>query len=555
MSHLRDAHVLVALFTLAGCRDPNCGADLAYDRARNVCTCPSGTFPADGGATDGALCVAGDGGPGEDERDGGPCIDGQTRACADGNDTGECSAGVQRCADGSWSECLGALGPNPEQCDGLDNDCDSAVDGAAASASCGSSPRATSVSCSAGVCITTSCSTGFADCDGDFPNGCEVDTRDSVAHCGGCGTSCAWTCAASECDDPVAIGFGYRHGCAVRASSSVVCWGHGLDGQIGNGLTTSAQPTPAVVVDGGGAAMVGFREVGAGFAHTCGLRLDGSVWCWGQNRAGQLGNGTTAQSSVPVRVAPLADVIEVAAGLSHVCARLSDGTVRCWGSGADGQLGNGGIANQPTPVRVSMIDDATRIVAGGSHTCALRGGGEVWCWGDGQHGQIGFGGTSDRPTPVRVGTIAGATQIAAGSAHTCAILADGRASCWGLNTNGQLGDGTFATRLTPSVVESGSSRFSQIEGGNKHSCAVTTAGTVQCWGNATGIGELAAGDDRASPTDVAGLSGITQISVGDNAGCALLDDRSVWCWGTGPYGQLGNGTRGDAPRPTRVVAP
>ncbi|MBI3802582.1 MAG: IPT/TIG domain-containing protein [Nitrospirae bacterium] len=239
---------------------------------------------------------------------------------------------------------------------------------------------------------------------------------------------------------------GVGHTCAVLSEGTVRCWGENSFGQLGNGSTApSSVPTR---VRGIGSA----TAVAAGTAHTCVLLSEGRVACWGDNSAGQLGNGTNTGSALPVEVTGIRDAATITAGRHHACAVLSDGATMCWGSDAD-PPGSGGNYDSTTPVRVGgRAGSAATEIAGESHTCALFSEGAVSCWGDNTFGQLGNGSSAGSPTPVRVGDIGRATAIAAGSYHTCLVLSDGTVDCWGDGHSGQLGNGKNAGSGAPSAV-------------------------------------------------------------------------------------------------------
>jgi len=232
----------------------------------------------------------------------------------------------------------------------------------------------------------------------------------------------------------------------------------------------------AGVVVGSGAGMVPAQataapviispstNITAGAYHTCALISDGTVTCWGNNSAGQLGTGSNTASNVPVAVTGGAltnkTVTQITAGAYHTCALISDGTVTCWGNNSAGQLGTGGTTDSNVPVAVTggvlANKTVTQITAGDSHTCALISDGTVTCWGDNGYGQLGDGGTTDSNVPVAVtgGVLAGktVTHITAGSDHMCALISDGTVTCWGDNWVGQLGNGDNTTSNVPVAV-------------------------------------------------------------------------------------------------------
>lgn len=332
---------------------------------------------------------------------------------------------------------------------------------------------------------------------------------------------------------------GSSHTCALTAKD-VQCWGSNYNGMLGDGSTISQMiPTTVQGLDGS------VRSVAAGDDHTCAITGAGQVECWGANNDGQLGDGTTTMRTTPVEVIGLGDVTALAADDYHTCAVTNNGGVQCWGYNGSGQLGDDTTITRLTPVNVVGLGSTIRaITAGSAHTCALTTNGGVKCWGSNAYGQLGDGTTIERTTPVDViGLGSGVSAIAADGIHTCAVLDSGGVKCWGENSRGELGDGTTVNRTAPTDVVGLSSGAAGIDVGFSHSCVVMNSGGVKCWGPSNYYGQLGDGTtiSKTTPVDVINLTDASAINVGYSHSCAVTTAGAVKCWGDNGSGQLGNG--------------
>jgi alpha-tubulin suppressor-like RCC1 family protein len=348
---------------------------------------------------------------------------------------------------------------------------------------------------------------------------------------------------------------GEGHTCALTTTGDVLCWGHNPYGQLGNGTITDRRLAAPVVG-------LEHRAVGiaAGEQHACAVMSSGRVRCWGSNTYGQLGDDTIMDRYTPVQVKGLAsDVIDMAAGTAHTCALTSSGGVLCWGLNGSGELGDGTTTDHHTPVPVLGLGSGVIDIASGNyHTCALTSSGGVWCWGSNISGQLGDGTTTHRSEPVSVlGLATGVAAIGGGQSYTCAAMSPGGARCWGRNSSGQLGDGTKTNRSSPVPVLELANRVTHVAGGEHHTCALKASGGVVCWGW-NGYGALGDGTNTDSPTpvQVVGLaSGVGAITAGELHSCAVTGAGRMACWGYNSYGQLGDGTETSRRAPADVTSP
>jgi alpha-tubulin suppressor-like RCC1 family protein len=319
--------------------------------------------------------------------------------------------------------------------------------------------------------------------------------------------------------------------CVIKEDNSLWCWGGNDSGQLGDGTFINRAFPHMKITDN-------VLQISANQYHTCAIISDNSLWCWGSNWNGQLGDGTyTNRRNTPVLIMS-SGVSSVALGNSHTCAVKQDGSLHCWGSNWNGQLGDGYVHYPYSNTPVLITSGVSSVALGGYHTCAVKQDGSLWCWGSNSNGQLGDGTYMIRNTPFQIMS-SGVSSVALGEYHTCAVKQDGSLWCWGSNWSGQLGDGTYTTRNTPVLI---TSEVSSVALGNSHTCAVKTDGSLWCWGSnwngQVGVGPVG---NVFSPVEV--MQDVLTVSAGSYHTCAIKIDGTLWCWGNNYYGQVdGNGT-------------
>jgi alpha-tubulin suppressor-like RCC1 family protein len=339
-----------------------------------------------------------------------------------------------------------------------------------------------------------------------------------------------------------------------KSDGTVWAWGLNNKSQLGDGTTTN-RPTPVQV-----SGLTGVTAVAAGNEHSLALKSDGTVWGWGSNSNGQLGNGVTAGSqTTPVQVSGLTNVTAIAAGVNFSLALKSDTSVWAWGYNGSGQLGNGTILDSYTPVQVGT-GSITAIAAGFDHSLALTSGGLVYSWGNNSKGQLGNGSTTNSSTPLLAGSgiIGGVLAISAGNQFSVALLRNYLSSylwAWGSNSNGQLGNGTNTDSAVP-VQVSLLANMTAIASGETHAISLKGDGTVWAWGGNSN-GQLGDGTTTArwTPVQVNTLTSAQGITAGSQDSLASTTLGVTWAWGDNIYGQLGDGTTTDRWSPVPITLP
>ncbi|PYR29128.1 MAG: hypothetical protein DMF98_00985 [Acidobacteria bacterium] len=344
--------------------------------------------------------------------------------------------------------------------------------------------------------------------------------------------------------DAAVMAAGQMHSVVLKPDGTVWSWGSASLGQLGDGVTdhTTADSAPAK-------NLFDAIAVAAGGNHTLALRKDGTVWAWGDNLWGELGDGSRTSRDVPTQVPGLGHIVAIAAGYIHSMALANDGSLWAWGDNHYGQIGSGATSVSLKPIRVQGLPTATTITAGFFHSAAVDRAGHVWTWGDDKHGQLGDGLRQPRAIPVDVMPAGDAAAVAAGQFHTLVLRSDGTVWTCGGNTFGQLGRDPMTAsssghpdELTLAVVP-GLHGVTMVAAGEDHSVALTGDGQVWTWGDNL-YGQLGDGtwDVRRRPVRAALVGSVTAIASGHAHVLALKSDGTIFTWGFGSDGQLGDNT-------------
>lgn len=359
---------------------------------------------------------------------------------------------------------------------------------------------------------------------------------------------------ATAANDWAQVSTGFNHTCAVKTDGRLFCWGDNRDGRLANRDVMSGVfiPTQELTMADD------WAQVSNGAKHTCAVKSDGRLFCWGVNDYGQLGNGDTENSAEPVQEQTAAtDWCKVSTGSVYTCALKNDGRIFCWGANVAETLGDKYTDFSSTPVQEqSAADDWKDIDVGDSHICALKDDGRIFCWGYNSSGELGVDPPSNSSVPLQ--ELTGANDWAgvwAGTYSTCAVKNDGRLFCWGDNQYLQLGnstipDGETSSRnsRTPVQEYTDADDWVSASPGKDHTCAVKNDGRLFCWGSSRGgkLGNNNDGDNRTPVQEYTAAEDWTDLAAGGSRTCALKHDGRIFCWGSGSFGTLGIGSESNS---------
>jgi len=337
------------------------------------------------------------------------------------------------------------------------------------------------------------------------------------------------------------IAAGQEHSVAVKTDGSLWIWGRNNNGQLGDN-TIADKSSPVQV----GAVIYGWSQIGAA-SHSMVIRSDGTLWAMGNNGNGGLGDNTVINRSSPVQVGSLTTWSSLftssgGGGNNTSLALKTDGTMWAWGQNTFGHVGDNTLIDRSSPVQIGALTTWSKTASGGAHSMAIKTNGTLWTWGENAMGKLGDNTSSiNRSSPVQIGALTTWSQIAGGSTHSMALKTDGTIWTWGRNSFGQLGDSTGYVNKSSPVQVGSLTTWSQINTGGLHNIAIKTDGTLWTWGQNT-KGQL--GDNtvihRSSPVQVGALTTWSKIAGGEGHSLAIKTDGTLWSFGYNQMGQLGD---------------
>ncbi|MBU0651397.1 MAG: SUMF1/EgtB/PvdO family nonheme iron enzyme [Proteobacteria bacterium] len=347
------------------------------------------------------------------------------------------------------------------------------------------------------------------------------------------------------------IATGVWHTVAIKGDGTLWSWGHNGDGQLGDGTQTLYRNIPIQIGTG-----TNWSAVAAGGRHTMAIKDDGTLWVWGYNGYGQLGDGTQTDKNTPVQIGTGTNWSAVTAGAFHTVAIKGDGTLWAWGYNDDGQLGNGTQTDRNTPVQIGVDTNWSAVAAGASHTVAIKGDGTLWAWGSNGSGQLGDGTSTDRITPVQIGVDTNWSAVAAAiwSDHTVAIKGDGTLWAWGYYNGYNLGYPIFSTFRYAPVRIGSDTNWSAVKTGTSYTVAIKSNGTLWAWGE-NDLGQLGDGTltDRITPVQIGVDTNWSALAAGSYHTVAIRGNGTLWAWGGNDWGQLGDRTWANKNMPVFIL--
>jgi alpha-tubulin suppressor-like RCC1 family protein len=342
------------------------------------------------------------------------------------------------------------------------------------------------------------------------------------------------------------IAAGDNHTTAVKADGTLFTWGRNQYGQLGDASYTFRY-SPVQI----GAAN-NWQTISANLAYTAAIKIDGTLWAWGTGTFGQYGDNTTIILNSPTQIGTATNWHFVSAGTNHSVAIKTNGTLWAWGRNAFGQIGDGTVVNKNFPVQVGGDIDWQTVSGGGSHSVGVKTNGTLWAWGYNNFGQLGDGTVASKNTPIQIGTNNNWKDVSAGNSHTIAVKTDGTLWAWGDNAYGQLGDGTSAVKNSPVQIGTAAD-WRSVSAGYNYSFAIKEDGTIWSWG-ANNFSQLGDGTitNKNSPAQIGADKNWQKISANYDHSMAVKTDGTIWVWGANNYGQLGDGTTTSRKIPSQI---
>ncbi len=329
------------------------------------------------------------------------------------------------------------------------------------------------------------------------------------------------------------VASGDRHCLGITGNGTLWAWGDNQNGQLGNGNTSSAVLSPVQV-----GTYTNWKSVTAGGYYSLGIKTDGTLWAWGLNNYGQLGDGTTIYKSSPVQIGTDTNWAFIAAGYTNSFGIKTDGTLWAWGDNSYSQLGDGTSINKSFPIQIGTDTNWSSVDSGYRHSIGIKSNGTLWAWG------TLLIGTINNSSPVQIGINTNWVSVSAGLDHSFGVKSNGTLWAWGYNMAGQLGDGTTNSKSSPVQIGT-DTNWKSVTAGYMTSLGVKTGGTLWAWG-LNDYGQLADGTtiSKSYPVQI-GINTNWDLPVANfssNSSLGIKTDGTLWAWGRNNYGQLGDGT-------------